>query len=108
MKVRASERDVSITYKSLSECSRSSTKSNMKVASERVGENLFTHTASVATSTKSKMKNESAAKSSKLTMITDYRLPINENKGFRLRFRFRLLNSQQPRFVQTECRIKRA
>ena len=30
MKVRASERDVSITYKSLSECSRSSTKSKMK------------------------------------------------------------------------------
>ena len=28
----------------------------MKVASERVGGNLFTHTASVATSTKSKIK----------------------------------------------------
>ena len=35
MKVRASERDVSITYKSLSECSRSSTKSKLKTAGER-------------------------------------------------------------------------
>ena len=34
----------------------------MKVASERVGGNLFTHTASVATSTKSKMKVASGCK----------------------------------------------
>ena len=54
MKVRASERDAS----SLAISQRAQPKSDgVKVASERVGGNSFTHTASVATSTKSKMKD---------------------------------------------------